>query len=1012
MTMMSVKRPKWKRPLRYGLLAGVVALALNAAYLAAFSTPSFFYIVNILLHLGLGFLVAFLLLVFSVKHRAFFKGSLGIALAACALLAVTSGLYLAIFGMTRPHSIELYGHVGFSVLALALLVVKLRPSRVAGGGFSVPVHTWYWTLAMLLAAGFFYGGAVAYQHYFPDPNDTIRNPATPPLTMNQEGGGEASLAFPSSAQTTNGSTIPAKFFMDSKACKPCHADIYRQWESSMHHYSSFNNQWYRKSIEYMQDTVGVKPSLFCGGCHDHALVFSNMMQTHPIREIEMRPEGQVGLGCMSCHAIVHVGSTMGQGGFVLEYPALTRFAVSKNPYMHMLHDYLVRLDPKPHRAVFLKPFHTETNQVAMFCSACHKVHLDVPVNHYRWVRGFDEYDNWQASGVSGLGARSFYYPPHPQQCVNCHMPLIKSNDFGNLHGFVHSHRFAAANTAVPIANGDQTQLKAVENFLKGSLRIDIFALAEEPPAGASPAEMVGPASNAPQLSTTFAVGEESVRGFTAAETALVPPAKLVAPLGAGHASLKRGETIRVEVVVRTLRLGHFFPGGTVDAFDCWLELQARDNRGRLIFWSGAAADGGKGPVDPAAHFYRSMQLDEHGNVINKRNSWSTRAVMYARLIPPGAADTVHYRLRIPKDCGDKITLTAKLNYRKFDWWFTQWSFAGIRNPADPNPGVTKDYDDGTWVFTGDVSKASPALKAIPDVPTVVIAQSQVTLPVVNGGHGGFKEDIQYSATDWQRWNDYGIGLLLQGDLKGAERAFRIVTKLRPDYADGWVNIARALVQEGNSDQAKPVLARALEINPKLASAHYYEALVLKTDGNYPAAYQQLAAAAAEYPNDRVVRDEMGRMLFLQRKYAAAVQEFQKTLTVDPEDLDAHYNLMLCYRGLNQAALADREVKLYLRFKAYEASAAITGAFKRSHPWDNNEAQPIHEHSSINLKALVAGKYVAPDMTQEMYARIMPKVRNSQKILNNARGLAASSQRENLRDTQSHSTQTPRTGGSR
>ena len=46
---------------------------------------------------------------------------------------------------------------------------------------------------------------------------------------------------------------------------------------------------------------------------------------------------------------------------------------------------------------------------------------------------------------------------------------------------------------------------------------------------------------------------------------------------------------------------------------------------------------------------------------------------------------------------------------------------------------------------------------------------------------------------------------------------------------------------------------------------------------------------------------MGRMLFLQRKYREAVAEFEKTLAVDPEDLEAHYNLMLCYRGLRDDA---------------------------------------------------------------------------------------------------------------
>jgi hypothetical protein len=42
-----------------------------------------------------------------------------------------------------------------------------------------------------------------------------------------------------------------------------------------------------------------------------------------------------------------------------------------------------------------------------------------------------------------------------------------------------------------------------------------------------------------------------------------------------------------------------------------------------------------------------------------------------------AADTAHrYRLHIPENAGDKITLHAKLNYRKFSWFNTH-SFAGV-----------------------------------------------------------------------------------------------------------------------------------------------------------------------------------------------------------------------------------------------------------------------------------------------------------------------------------------------
>jgi len=935
----------------------MLGLVVNSAYLAAFSDPTLFYVLNALLHPLVGIVVAILFAVFFARHRAVFSGPLGGG--AWLLLAAATGLgvYLIFVGMTRPHSVALYFHVGLAIAGLFLLLAHLRAHAGAihesplqrGEGAALPYRrAWRWSAAVLLGSLLFYTVVALVHRFFPNPQYRIQNPSTPPLTMEQEGGGPGGLVFPSSAQTADGKIMPAEFFLNSESCKVCHADIYRQWQSSMHHMASFNNQWYRKSIEYMQDTIGIKPSLWCGGCHDHALVFTRMMQTRPIREIEQTREGQAGLGCMSCHAVVQVKNTMGQGSFVIEYPALDRLASSKNPLVHALHDFAVKINPKPHRSVFLKPFHKQPEQIPEFCSACHKVHLDVPVNNYRWIRGFNDYDNWQASGVSGQGARSFYYPPKPQQCADCHMPLVPSKDFGNLNGFVHSHRFVAANTAVPTSYGDAEQVGEVEKFLKGALSVDILALAEEPPEGPEGPGGGRPGQELPQLASTFAVGEESSAGLGGPGLIAGTVTKLVAPLSRLAGSVRRGETVRVEVVVRTRRLGHFFPGGTVDAFDCWLELQARDSRGRVIFWSGEAADNGRGPVEPGAHFYRSLQLDAHGNPINKRNAWSTRATMYAHLIPPGAADAAHFRLKVPEDCGDAIILTAKLNYRKFAWWNTHWAFAGIRDPLQPAHDATKDYDDTHWAFTGDVSGVSARSKQIPDVPTVVIAENAATVAVAPRSSSPFTETLKLDPRDRERWNDYGIGLLLQGDLKGAERAFEVVTRLDPKYADGWVNVARTRIQEGNTEAAKPFLEKALELNARLASAHFFYGLAHKADGKYPEAFEEFSRAAALYPRDRVVRNQMGRMLFLQRKYAQAVAELEKTLAVDPEDLEAHYNLMLCYRGLGNDALAAREEKLYLRFKADEASRAITGPFKLAHPEDNNEAQPIHEHVSVSL----------------------------------------------------------------
>ena len=374
-----------------------------------------------------------------------------------------------------------------------------------------------------------------------------------------------------------------------------------------------------------------------------------------------------------------------------------------------------------------------------------------------------------------------------------------------------------------------------------------------------------------------------------------------------------------------------------------MELEATDDRGRTILHSGAVADEGRGPVDPGAHFYRNLLLDENGNPINKRNAWMARSVAYVRLIPPGAADTVHYRLRVPEDCGGTIRLRARVNYRKFSWWNTQWAFAGVRDPSDPSPSVAAGHDDGRWVFTGDTSDVSGGIKAIPSIPTTVMALAEATLEVAPKGSALPAEAPLVDKSVRERWNDYGIGLLLQGDLKGAEAAFVKVTQMEPGYADGWVNVGRARIQEGNMEGAEEVLRKALEVDPRLAKTHFFLATALKARGRYDEALGHLRTAAQLYPRDRVVCNQIGRVLFLQRQYEAAIAELRKVLEIDPEDLQAHYNLMLAWQGLADAANAAREQALYRRFKADESAQFITGPYRQLHPEDNNERQAIHEH---------------------------------------------------------------------
>ena len=881
-----------------------VALLANTAYIAAFASPTIFYMANVLLHLVLGSAVFLIVLRYLPRP-----------LQLLAVAVFLTGAWLIWAGAVTENQKILWAHMAVGVVAMmGGLYVYRRPLAP-------------WALAPAVA--------LLVAPFVPESATRIQNPKVVPVSMQSEGGGPQSPFWPSSAKTNVGGTIPSDFFMDSKLCGECHKDAYKQWDSSVHHFASFNNQYYRKSIEHMQELSGTQGSKWCASCHDHAVFFNGRFDK-PMKDQIDTPEAQNGLGCVSCHSITHVEGSMGNGGFTIEYPPLHELASSKNRYIRAFDNFLTYLDPEPHRRTFMKPFMKQDS--AEYCSSCHKVHLDVPVNNYRWIRGFNDYDNWQASGVSGQGARSFYYPPKTSTCTDCHMPLVDSKDPGNRDGKIHNHRFPGANMAVAHVNKDQEQLAITEKFLtSGFISVDIFAAS--PIKADAAMQMQRKTGEAPALNSLNGVGEEAESGGA---MVLREVGELAAPIDQAGVSFQPGQTVRLDVVVRTRKIGHFFPGGTIDSFDIWLDLQGTDAAGNIVYWSGALEE--DGAVEPGAHVYRSLLLDGEGNPINKRNAWQARSAFYVRSIPPGAADVVHYRVKLPATAKGPVTFTAKLNYRKFSQYYNKYAFAGKAGAGE----ATVHHDSREYSFdkTNIPKNVSGQIKGeIPVLPIVTLAASRA---VLNVGSTPTQWKPVAEKANRERWNDWGIGLLLQGDLKGAEYAFKKVTEAEPGYADGWLNVARALIQEGETEGAKPYLAKAMQIDPSLARIHFFKALVQKADGDYEGALASLATVVGKYPRDRVAQNQIGRLLFLQRRYGEAIVALQKVLAIDPEDVQGHYTLMLAYRGMGDAVQAEREEVLFRRFKADESAQSITQKHRQRSAEDNNERQMIHEHESISL----------------------------------------------------------------
>ena len=1000
----STSVPAGSRGLFFRFCAAVfLLLLLNSAYLHLFDSASLFYLANIGYHVVAGCCLGAVALVGAGRYLpAALRRLDGPAASWLRLLALAwivggaTGAALMVTGATRPMRPLLYTHISACVLGLCATGLYLRTLFLAReqARQAPEAALWRrtraaWQLGSLLLPAVLALGVVQTRA-----DDPVDNPTWAPVTMEDENPDKRLL--PSSIEIKGAEWMPDDFFTEtaSRSCGEagCHPDIFKQWYESAHHFSSFNNQWYRKSIEYMQEVhqaqavadglgpqAGLRSSQWCAGCHDPSVLLTGRWQQASIkdqlseakREINSDPKKlerlHSGLGCLTCHAAVHVKGTMGQGGLVLEYPPLHKYAENPNPAIKKIHNYLISLDPGPHRKLFLKPFHR--NSTPEFCSSCHKVHLDVPVNQYRWIRGFNDYDAWQMSGVSGQGARSFYYPKEFKKCASCHMPLVASRDKGNIEGKVHSHRFPAANTAVPTANRHAEQLQETMKFLKDKvLTVDIFALRRG--GAVKAAEDFRPQeATAPVAASLMGEGVQHGVGL------VLDNSRLTAPLGIAPAALHRGESVGIDVVVRTRGMGHAFPGGTIDAFDTWVELKAEDEKGRVLMWSGDVAEGGKGPVDPSAHFYRALLVDERGNPINKRNAFAARALVYANVIPPGAADTVHYRLQVPKDCGSRVTLTAKVNYRKFSHYYNQFAYGGIRDPAKKQV-FNAHFDSGFFRFDGDTSDVSGEIKAIPEIPIVVMAENKLTLPVAGGNPGA--PAMLTPKESWERWNDYGIGLLRQRDFRGAAAAFRNVLKARPDYGDGFVHLGQTLLDDGQVAEAARELEKAVAMaktREQQGKAFFHYGRALRESGRLREAVQRLQDCLTLFPRDRVVASELGQTLVNLGDYAAAERAYRQTLEVDPEDLTANYSLIKVYKGLeaktanelralqdgrldaaDEARVASmnrriaeyrgsrqRAEQLYRRFVADETAGERTAILKRVSPHDNNEAQAVHEH---------------------------------------------------------------------
>ena len=100
---------------------------------------------------------------------------------------------------------------------------------------------------------------------------------------------------------------------------------------------------------------------------------------------------------------------------------------------------------------------------------------------------------------------------------------------------------------------------------------------------------------------------------------------------------------------------------------------------------------------------------------------------------------------------------------------------------------------------------------------------------------------------WERWNDYGIGLFLQGDTRGALEAFGQVSVIAPGSPEGPINRARVHLAEGSLEEAESELIEAEKRHPGYIKTAYFRGEVLNGYGYYDDAIAEWMYVFETYP---------------------------------------------------------------------------------------------------------------------------------------------------------------------
>ena len=433
-------------------------------------------------------------------------------------------------------------------------------------------------------------------------------------------------------------------FTDPETCAGCHQEKYDEWHGSLHSLALVDPVYqgeYNKAVKATHGEV----SRHCASCHTPAGVVTGEVTGPGL--VGHSAVAKAGVSCDVCHSVSSLNhcktpSKEPENGSLVLRPGEDG---KDGPI-------LVKRGPNKPEEGCGGGFHdckqTDFHAKGDLCASCHQVyHYD---KHYPLEATYLE---WKHS-------------PYAQKDIHCQ----------DCHMVDHDTFVRSADTMT------KPQRKEFRHYFNGANYL-VYYLASQA------AQKSGDKEHAKRLMAQYDMAVKRLQ--KAAELEVTP-------------IYRGGNLAEIKVRVKNIRAGHNLPTSLTNVRQMWLEIIARDEKGKVVLASGAIGADGALPTDARKFNSDGMGNDMHFAI----DPWVVTAFSSHETIPPKGYKDAYYGIAAPT--GSKlVTVEVKLRYRQADQQVAEKLLKAVPKDID----LARDY----------------GVTTIPTLPVVDMVFLKSVLPV-------------------------------------------------------------------------------------------------------------------------------------------------------------------------------------------------------------------------------------------------------------------------------------------